>query len=563
MEALKSLFTASPILALFVCVALGYAIAKVKIGKFGLGGIVGTLFAAIIVGQIGVEVNTGIKTIAFALFIYSLGFVSGPQFFNSLGRSTLVQVHLAAFCGAVVFATVWLAAWIFELDRGTAAGLLAGATTESASVGTASEALKSLGLDSATLQTLEANIGVTYAVTYLFGFTLVVFFVSVIAPKMLGVELEAAAKAFEKELGDVEDELDPGQEEALRQVLGRIYEVKQKRADGMTVSAFEKQYDGGVTVQRVIRARRNVAVRPDLVLALGDRVALLGKREEMIMAGELLGEETGIVSGMGFVGETREVVLTNPKLIGATVQEAKRLIDPDKRRGVYATKLTRVEHAVELRPRTRLQAGDVITIYGSADMIETAAAELGYPLERGESVDYIYLGLGIIAGILIGMISVPIAGSPVSLHTGGGCLVSGLLFGWLRSKRPTFGSLPSATALHLKDFGLSIFVACVGLSVGPQAVALLIEKGVLLPVLAIVVVLVPLITSMYYARYVLKMNPVVICGALAGLLTCTAGLNATVAEAKSQTPVLGYTVPYAIANVVLTLLGPVIVLATG
>lgn len=562
MEALKSLFAASPILALFVCVALGYAIAKLKIGKFGLGGIVGTLFAAIIVGQIGVEVNDGIKTIAFALFIYSLGFVSGPQFFSSLGRSTLDQVHLSVFCGIVVFGTVWAAAGIFGLDQGTAAGLLAGATTESASVGTASETLASLGLDGAALEKLQANIGVTYAVTYLFGFTLVVFFVSAVAPKMMGIDLAQAARAYESELGDVGEDLDVGQEEALRQVVSRVFEITLERADGMTVSAFEKQYDGGVTVRKVIRKRRDLAVRPDLALAIGDRVAFLGKRDEIIAAGDFLGEETGNVRGMGFLSETRDVVLTNPKLIGATLQDAKRLIDPQMRRGVYVTKLTRAEHTVEMRPRTRLQAGDVVTIYGSADMTDTAAAELGYPLSRGEAVDYIYLGLGIIAGILIGMITVPIAGAPVSLHTGGGCLISGLVFGWLRSKRPLFGSLPSATALHLRDFGLSIFVACVGLAVGPQAVSLLIEKGVLLPILAVVVVLVPLISTMYYARYVLKMNPVVICGALAGLLTCTAGLNAAVAEARSQTPVLGYTVPYAIANVVLTLL-PVIVLTTG
>ena len=126
--------------------------------------------------------------------------------------------------------------------------------------------------------------------------------------------------------------------------------------------------------------------------------------------------------------------------------------------------------------------------------------------------------------------------------------------------RAVFGSLPAATAPHLRDFGLAVFVASVGLAVGPEALALLKEQGVLLPALAIVVVLVPIVISMYYAKYVLKMNPVVICGALAGIFTCTAGLNAVVAEADSETPVLGYTVPYAIGNVLLTLLGPVIVL---
>lgn len=560
LEFLDALLSTTPIMALFVCITLGYAIAQVRIGGFSLGGTVGTLFAAILIGQLGIEIDDSIKTVAFALFIYSLGFVSGPQFFSSLGRSTMNQVHLAVFCSVVVFVTVWGVAHVFDLDKGTAAGLLAGATTESASVGTASEALASLNLDADTLSRLQANIGVTYAVTYLFGFTLVVFFVSVIAPKMLGVSLADAASAYERELGDVGENLDKGQEKALRDVVGRVYEVCSQQATEMTVASLEMWREGNVTVEQIFRDQSEIPVGPGVALAMGDRVALLGKLEDIIATGDFLGEEVGDVGSMGFVGETRDVVLTNPKLIGATIQDVKRLIDPNQRRGVYATGLTRTEHAVEMRPRTKLQAGDVITVYGSPGMLDSACPKLGYAMPAGEAVDYICLGLGIIFGILVGMITVEVAGSPVSLHTGGGCLISGLLFGWLRSKRPTFGSLPSATALHLKDFGLAVFVACVGLGVGPQAVSLLQEKGVLLPLLSIVVVLVPLVLSMYYARYVLKMNPVVICGALAGLLTNTAGLNATVAEAKSKTPVLGYTVPYAIANVLLTLLGPVIVL---
>jgi putative transport protein len=219
-----------------------------------------------------------------------------------------------------------------------------------------------------------------------------------------------------------------------------------------------------------------------------------------------------------------------------------------------------VDNQIKMRPGTHLQSGDVITLVGPADQMQSAAGALGYMIEPSNTVDYVYLGLGIIAGILLGMITVPIAGSPISLGIGGGCLISGLIFGWLRAKHPTFGSLPSATALHLRDFGLAIFIASVGLAAGPQALTMIQKEGLLLPVLAFVVVLTPLVASTFYARYVLKMSPAIICGALAGLLTCTAGLNAVVTQAESETPVLGYTVPYAIANVLLTLLGPVIVL---
>jgi len=560
-ELLKSLLTASPLIPLFLCLALGYAIGRIKFGTFQLGGIVGTLFVAIVIGQVGVEVDDVLKTVSFALFIYSLGYVSGPQFFSSLGRSTLNQVHLAIFSAIVVFVTVWAVAQIFGLDKGTAAGLLAGATTESASVGTAGEALKSLGLDGGEVRRLEANIGVSYAVTYLFGFSLVVFFVSTIAPRMLGIDLKAAAAEYEKELGEIDEELDPGQEEAVRTVVVHIFRVTKDKAAGTTVADFEQSQDNLITVQQVVRRGRHPEVTPDLVFREGDRVALVGRRDPMVRAGDALGVKTGNIKGMGFVGETRDVVLTNPDLVGKTLQDLRTFVDPDLARALHITKLTRVGQALDLRPRTRLEAGDVMTLYGAPESMAAGAKEVGYLVDRSEHVDYVYLGLGIIAGVLIGMITVPIAGAPVALHTGGGCLLSGLLFGWLRSKRPTFGNLPTAAALHLRDFGLAIFVASVGLAVGPQAWALLKEQGILLPILAIIVVLVPIVSSMYYARYVLKMNPVVICGALAGLLTCTAGLNAVVARAGSETPVLGYTVPYALANVFLTLLGPVIVLS--
>lgn len=557
----RSIFEASSISALFVCVALGFAIGRVRIAGVQIGGIPGTLFAAIIVGQIGVEVDPNIKTMAFALFIYSLGYVSGPSFAASLGRSTLNQVHLALFSSALVFATVWGLAQVFGLDKGTAAGLLSGGITESAAVGTATETLAHLDLPPEEIEAMQANIGVAYAVTYLFGFTLVVFFVSVIAPRMMGIDLKAEAARYESELGNFGDDLGPQQEAALRGVVARAFEVANPDAVGMDVATLEQRFGARVSIQRIVRHGRPVEPHPARELARGDRVAILGRLDELMEAGEFVGNETADLAGLDLVGETRLVVLTNSDYIGRTISEVRALIDPMARRGVHVVQIARNGQNVPARPRTLLEAGDMVSIYGPPEALDSAENLIGYTVDQGIAVDYVYLGLGVVAGILIGMVEVSIAGSPVALHTGGGCLVSGLLFGWLRSRHPSFGGLPPATALHLKDFGLAIFIACVGLSTGPQAWALLKEQGVLLPALAFLVVLIPIIGTMYYARYVLKMKPVVICGALAGCLTCTAGLNATVQAAESETPVLGYTVPYAIANVLLTLLGPVVVLA--
>jgi AspT/YidE/YbjL antiporter-like protein len=260
------------------------------------------------------------------------------------------------------------------------------------------------------------------------------------------------------------------------------------------------------------------------------------------------------------IGEVRDVVVTHEGRVNKTVARIKSEISPDLKRGVYATRIMRMNRPIPIMPQTTVRQGDIVRLIGLPEAVDKLADELGRSIEPSEAVDYIYLALGIIAGILIGGISIPIAGSPVSLGIGGGCLLSGLLFGWIQSRHPAIGNLPSATALHLRDFGLAVFIACVGLAAGPQAFDVIREKGIMLPLFAIIVVLVPMISSMLYARYVVKMNPILITGALAGLLTCTAALNAAVDEADSETPVLGYTVPYAIANVLLTLLGPVIVL---
>jgi len=182
MEILHAFFQKIPMAALFLSVAVGYWIGNFKIGNFSLGGMAGTLLVAVVIGQVGVPVDPVVKDMMFALFIYATGYVSGPQFFTSLNRKTISQLHLALISGIAIFAFIFIAAKVMDLDKGTAAGLLAGAITESACIGTAGEALQRLGLGADKIKELQANIGVTYAITYLFGMLTVIFFASRVAP---------------------------------------------------------------------------------------------------------------------------------------------------------------------------------------------------------------------------------------------------------------------------------------------------------------------------------------------------------------------------------------------
>ena len=558
---LHAFFAAAPLAAIALALALGYLGGKLRVGTFVLGPVAATLLVAILIGQVGVPVSGEVKTLAFALFIYALGYMIGPQFVGSLGRATLQQAHLTLLSSVVVVLTVWALAKGFGLDKGTAAGVLAGGATESAVIGTASEAIASLPLTRDELARLTANIGVAYAITYLFGTFTVIFFASSVAPKLLGIDLAAASREYERELGGGRTQLPAGQFEAIRAFVARVHEVT-PAIGGRTVGELEAEMNG-VYIEYIVRGGKSVVVEGSVKLQAGDRVAVAGRRGEVIQrVDDLLGPETADLAGMELIAEMRDVVVTSRRLAGRTIGDIEATADPQARRGVFLTSLTRLDQPLPLAPNTRLAIGDVARIVGSRADVARASGLIGYPVPPADKTDFLYFGLGLVTGFALGMMGVRFAGATLGLGTGGGCLVAGLVFGWLRARRPTFGQLPAAAALYLKDFGLSVFVACIGLATGPEALAQIVRYGVALPVAGIAVALVPGLFSLYYGAYVLKMHPVILCGALCGRQASTPGINAVTLAAGSNAPVLGYTVPYTIANVLLTLAGPVVVLMT-
>jgi AspT/YidE/YbjL antiporter-like protein len=161
--------------------------------------------------------------------------------------------------------------------------------------------------------------------------------------------------------------------------------------------------------------------------------------------------------------------------------------------------------------------------------------------------------------LLIGLASFKVGPIALTLGGGGGALIAGLVFGWWRSRRPTIGAFPPAARQVVVDVGLGGFIAAIGLANGPAALSAIQSHGLTLLVVGIVVTLTPMIVGTLFAYYMLRMNPVIVCGALAGAMTVDAAVAGACEVAESQTPVLGVAVPYAIANVVLTVLGPIIV----
>ncbi|MGF6511691.1 aspartate-alanine antiporter [Paraburkholderia sp. 32] len=553
------LLRSQPEIALFACLAIGYFIGSFRIGPIQLGGVCGTLIVALVLGQSGARIAPDLKNIAFALFIFALGFTGGPQFFANIGRGWRYGV-LSLIEIVSVLVLIMIAVRVMRLDVGTAAGLLAGAATESAVIGTASEAIARLGLGDAATQRLQANIVTAYSVSYLFGLITIVLFTSQFAPLMLRVDLREEAERVWRKLGG-EGAFSEGQRAAAPALVGRAFRIGD--AAGLTVRGLEEQYGYNLTVEQIERHGADLPVAMETRLAAGDVVLVAGRRAAVVAASASLGEEVlGADFGQVFA-QRLNVVLTRPDVSGMTVAQLRAQAKPENARGVYVAAITRLESTIPALPGTELHRGDVLTLVGAKADVERGAKRLGYVLPPTQKTDFVYLGLGVLVGMAIGRLGGTIGGVTLALGTGGGCLLSGLLFGWVRSRHPLVGSLPSAAAQIIKDFGLATFIAAVGLSAGPDAIKLVREYGLALPLAGILMVLVPGLLSLWIGHALLKLEAPMLLGAIAGQQCSTPAISALVGVAGNSTPVIGYTITYALSNILLPLMGPVVVGLAG
>jgi AspT/YidE/YbjL antiporter-like protein len=230
--------------------------------------------------------------------------------------------------------------------------------------------------------------------------------------------------------------------------------------------------------------------------------------------------------------------------------------------GVYLSSYKRQGLAVPILPAMKVHRGDVVELVGRPDLVDRVAGLIGFTDAVSGKSDLVYHAAGIVAGTLLGLLSVTVGGIPVTLGVGGGVLVSGLCFGWMHVRYPVFGALPGPAQWILSELGLSAFAASIGLAAGPRAVAAIQEQGVALLLTGAAATLVPLVVGLLFGRFVLKLHPVILLGALCGGQTVAAALTAVNEEADSTAPVLGFTVTYAISNVLLAVWGPVIVAFT-
>lgn len=556
----------NPELAIFLALAVGFSIGKIKIGGFSLGTVVGTLFAGVLIGQLDIKVPALVKTVFFDLFLFTTGYKVGPQFFRGLKRDALSQMALTLVLCTTCLATAFIAAKLLGYDIGTAAGLLAGAFTESTVIGTAGDAINRLAISAEEKTRLLNNIPVAYAVTYLVGTTAVVWFLPKIGPKLMGINLQDEAKKMQAQVSGG-TEAQPGIMSPSRSFDVRAYRVTNDPLVNKTIAEIEAMpKDVRIFIQRLRRAGAIIETEPNTIIHREDVIVVMGRTEVLVERSSVIGPEVDDKELLDFPVEVLDVVMTNKALDGKTMQD---LIEAEpwqtEFRGVFLRKLTRAGQEIPITLTTQLDRGDLLSLVGAKRDVDRAVAVIGYADWPSSATDMIFVGTGIFLGGLVGLLTVTVAGLPITLTASGGALIMGLVFGWLRSVFPAFGRIPDAAMWVFDMVGLSVFIGVVGLTAGPSFISGLQKSGISLVFVGFVAAMLPHAVAILFGRYVLKMNPLILLGACSGAGTMTAALRAIQDEAQSKLPALGYTVPYAVGNIVLTAWGPVIValMSTG
>ena len=550
-------------LAIFLTIAAGFWIGKIKVGQFSLGIVTSVLLVGVLVGQLNITIEEPVKSVFFLLFLFAIGYKVGPQFFRGLKKDGLPQVGFAVLMCVGCLVITWILALIMGYNAGEAAGLLAGAQTISAVIGVADDTINGLNISTEQKNNMINIIPVAYAVTYIYGTAGSAWVLSSLGPKMLGGlgKVKAACKELEAKMGTSEAD-EPGFEHARRPVVFRAYTIENDWfGNGKTVEQLESYFISQGKRLFVERMRHNHTIineiLPGQLLQKGDEVVLSGRREFAIGEEDWIGEEVIDPQLLDFPVEVLPVMIHKKPYANRKLEFIRK---QPFMHGVSVRRIKRAGIDIPVFAQTMVDSGDTLELVGLKKEVETAAKQLGYIDRPTNATDMVFVGIGILIGGVIGALAIHIGGVPISLSTSGGALIAGLVFGWLRSKDPTFGQIPESSLWVLNNVGLNMFIAVVGISAGPSFIQGLKEVGPMLFIIGILATSLPLLLGLILARYVFHFHPALALGCTAGARTTTAALGAIQEAVDSETPSLGYTVTYAVGNTLLIIWGVVIVL---
>ncbi|WP_245797486.1 aspartate-alanine antiporter [Mangrovactinospora gilvigrisea] len=556
----EHIFKPYPELLVFITTALGFLFGKVRWKAIALGSVTGCLIAGLLLGwATGVSVDNTVKAVFFDLFLFALGYKVGPQFFRGLKKDGLPQVAVTLVVCFTGLGVCWGFNEMLGYGPGLGAGLLGGALTQSAVIGVAQDAIGGLSLSHSQIAAEQNYVPIGYAVTYPLGTILCAILLANIAPRMLRKDLRAESAELGKEL-DV-PAADPDLGQGYYETVLRAYRAVSDAITGLTIDAFERQQKELGRRVYITQVRRDGAIldhNQQTVVRADDTLAVSALRADLVDLDpeQAIGPETDDMGLLGYRTEHLHVVASDRQVLGRSIAE---LRGEPYMVGVYIEELWRSGTQVPFRLSTTIDRGDTLVLSGPRRLVEPAAKEIGVPVPTRFATDMVWVGLGVFLGGCIGIPALHVGGVPISLSTSGGALIMGLVFGWIKGRYPTFGNVPPGAQWFMDTLGLCLFVVVVGINAGPSFSSGLAKAGWGLLLWGAVATVVPLLVGLVLGHFVMRIRTPILMGVLAGAQTTTAAIGAITEAADSEVPTLGYTVPYAVGNVLLTIWGAVIV----
>jgi putative transport protein len=558
MDAFFGYLKANPFLLLFLTVGLSVWIGKFSVKGYGLG----MVAAAIVVGValatwastygVKLQLDNFAKSLMYYLFMYGVGLRVGPSFFNSLKKDGLTFTVLAVVCSVLGLGLVVVLSRMFGLPGGAAGGILAGSQTMSAAIGTAEMAMTQgaykvpAGL---TAESVSAMIALGYGITYIWG-TVGIILVCKYLPKWWGVDARKAAKEYEQAHGV--PNLDDAGVTGYRAAGLRAYRLENKETAGKTIAQFRQSHPE-YRVVNVVRGGESLGASADLVIQLGDVLALGGRLEHLTAKMGLVGPEVDDVRALNIPLDQAEILVTEKNVEGRALKEF--------RHEEFAgqIQLLRIERGgvpIPLGADTALKRFDVLFVAGLRSAVERIAAELGKVARPSTATDLLTLSIGMIVGLLIGAINVPVAGFQVGLGNAGGLLLSGIFVSSAVSRLRFFGSTPNAARNILEDLGLVTFVAIVGINAGASLLSQLTGAiAIKIFLVGFIASTIPPFVTWAIGFHLFKINPAVLMGGVAGARSHSGPCREAAKEIDSSVPWVGFPVGYAVSGVLLTVFG--------
>ena len=558
MEAIFQYLKANPFLLLFLTVGLAVWIGKFSVKGYGLG----MVAAAIVVGValatwasvygVKLQLDNFAKSLMYYLFMYGVGLRVGPSFFNSLKKDGLTFTILAVVCAVLGLVLVVVLSRMFGLPAGAVGGILAGSQTMSAAIGTAEMAVTQGAYKipaGATAEGVSAMIALGYGISYIWG-TVGIILICKYLPKWWGVDARKSAKEYEEKFGV--PNLDDVGLSGYRPAGLRAYRLENKQTVGKTIAQFRQTYPQ-YRIVNIVRGGEALGASADLTMQVGDVVALGGRLEDLTANMGLLGPEVHDAKALAIPLDQAEILVTEKGVQGKALKE---FGQEDFAGQMQLVRMERGGVSLPMGTETKLQRFDVLFVAGLKGAVEKAAAVFGRVARPSTATDLLTLSVGMILGLLIGGINIPVGSFQVGLGNAGGLLLSGILVSSVVSRLRFFGSTPNAARNILEDLGLVTFVAIVGINAGASLLAQL-TGAVALKIFLVgfIACTIPPFVTWALGYHLFKINPAVLMGGVAGARSHSGPCREAAKEIGSSVPWVGFPVGYAVSGVLLTVFG--------